>query len=68
MGRWDWAARLGGGAGPGGSVFQFTAFLLTLSFIPSQSALYGMGGFPRRALSWSVLGVWGEDPASWLSY
>lgn len=50
-----------------GLALGFCFQLVALSFITSQNALYGMGGFPSLVLSWSVLGVWGKDPASWRS-
>lgn len=54
-----------GGEAQGGMALGFCFQLIDLSFITSQSALYGTGGFPSLVLSWSVLGVWGKDPASW---
>lgn len=56
-----------GGEAQGGMALGICFELIALSFITSQNALDGMGGFPSLVLSWSVLGVWGKDAASWHS-
>ena len=47
-----------GGEAQGGMALGICFELIALSFITSQNALDGMGGFPSLVLSWSVLGVW----------